>query len=573
MNTEFLQACEKLFPYFRMDFPATIEYQKRIEQEMELIAELDFADHFVRVKNILDLTADIPHITRGSAGCSLVCYLMNISQIDPVEKNIPLVRFMSPHRDSLPDIDLDFPHIYHEEVMKRIFNRWPNTAARLSNYVKYKSRSAFREALRRIQYSGKINRDTVPDDLPDKTRIKVEKIMNKIIGHKRCISKHCGGIVFFDHGLPKSLLTAQNQILLDKHEVEDLAILKVDVLSNRGLTQLVDIQGKRPWEYPDLDPDTVDLMSQCRTIGITQGQSPVFRRVLKNLDVRCRDDVILCSALIRPAAVTGRRKATFFREIQKPGVQYRGGLVYDEDAISLISDTIGCNPADADMYRRAFIKGNEEVAMEFIQRIGYHENKNEIIDLLKNMDGFGLCKAHAINLGNLVWGLGYEKAHNPAKFWKSAFNHSASMYKPWVYVEEAKVDGMKFSGHRAPFELDGNTLVNLDYRANLFSDQISEYREHGMWTHADFMPGMYYHSDGDKVEIRGLIACGRNYKKDAKKYITFITLGVGSGQLIDCVIPYDRDWRDSDVISGKGFIRNRAGNTVVELYDHKTEVI
>ena len=68
---------ENLIKKFIRQIPDTPEYNQRLEQELELIAQLGFAKHFLRVREILDLTQDIPHITRGSAGSSLICLLLN----------------------------------------------------------------------------------------------------------------------------------------------------------------------------------------------------------------------------------------------------------------------------------------------------------------------------------------------------------------------------------------------------------------------------------------------------------------------------------------------------------------
>ena len=135
---------EQLVKQFRRALPQDTRYADRLEEELELIRDQNFSKHFLRVREILDLTPDIPHITRGSAGSSLVCWLMGISDLDPVAEGIPIARFMNPKRDDLPDIDLDFPHWQQATVMNRIFRRWPGQSARVSNYVMYKEKSARR---------------------------------------------------------------------------------------------------------------------------------------------------------------------------------------------------------------------------------------------------------------------------------------------------------------------------------------------------------------------------------------------------------------------------------------------
>ena len=225
---------ELLIKKFTRALPDTEQYQLRLEQELELIAQLGFAKHFLRVREILDLTKDIPHITRGSAGSSLICWLMGISDVDPIQERIPLARFMNPKRDDLPDIDLDFPHYQQETVMNRIYKRWPGQSARVSNFVTYKEKSAVREAAKRYGAKGRLKRNFKLADVVPEYAEEAERLAKKLVGKKRCISKHCGGILIFDRAVPKSLINAENQILLDKYEIEDLEHFKIDILANRS---------------------------------------------------------------------------------------------------------------------------------------------------------------------------------------------------------------------------------------------------------------------------------------------------------------------------------------------------
>ena len=235
---------ETLIGRFIRELPNDKKYEDRLAEELDIIAKLGFAKHFLRVVEILNLTSDIPHITRGSAGSSLICWLLGISDVDPIAEHIPLSRFMNPKREDLPDIDLDFPHWKQETVMNRIFKKWAGQSARVSNYVTYKEKSARREAAKRLGAKGKLKRnfkfeEVVPEFVED-----AERLSNKLMGKKRCISKHCGGILIFDTKVPKSLINGENQILLDKYETEDLEHFKIDILANRGLSQLWEISNK-----------------------------------------------------------------------------------------------------------------------------------------------------------------------------------------------------------------------------------------------------------------------------------------------------------------------------------------
>ena len=377
------QELEKLISLFTRQLPDNQAYAQRLEEELEIIARLGFAKHFLRVREILDLTQDIPHITRGSAGSSLLCWLLGIGDVDPIAERIPLSRFMNPRRDDLPDIDLDFPHWQQETVMNRIFRRWPGQSARVSNYVTYKEKSALREAAKRYGAKGTLKRDfKLSEVIAPEYVSEAQRLAEKLLGKKRCISKHCGGILIFDRAVPKSLINGENQILLDKYEIEDLEHFKIDVLANRGLSQLWEIEQRELMNYPEEDEATAALLTSGNTLGVTQGESPAMKRLFRALKTRTRSDCVLATALIRPVATMGRRRANSFQDWSQDS--FEDHIVFEDDAIILISEILGCDQYEADMWRRAFAKKNEEKIFEFMQMIGKNPRRDEVLTALRD---------------------------------------------------------------------------------------------------------------------------------------------------------------------------------------------
>lgn len=558
--------------------PDQPQYIDRLTQELEIIDQQNFAPHFLTVLEILELTRDIPHITRGSAGSSLVCYLLGITDVDPVAHDIPLARFMNPLRDDLPDIDVDYGQKFHKTVLERIYAHWPGRAARLSNYVKYRDKSADKEALKRVcGIRGKEARRKKPEQLvPEHQRAEWNSLRKKLLGKKRCISKHPGGVVVFDQPPARSLiLEKDNQILLDKYEVEDLALLKVDILSNRGLSVLWDCSNKGPFDYNHECDVTLEMLARGDSFGIVQGESPVMRRTLRALRPQTWDDLTLATALIRPAALTGRQKGVFFREWiganRRPGVlKHRDGLVYDEDAIELICRVLNTGSYEADMYRRGFVKKNEEMMMEFLTRIGEHPQKEEILYLLSNMDGFGLCKAHSINLGRLIYAQAYEKTHNPRKFWLAVLENACSMYRPWVHMEAAKRAGWRIQGNRRPWKVRGDVLYNDDWTIPLFESHFDQMAARGFWSHDSWMPGCYYQQMGDVATFCGLIATHRVYHKGKGEFVTFATLGTGAGQFVEVVLPGAVHLKHASLVEGMGEVMVKHNSITVNVKQFKT---
>ena len=546
-----LEQIKSLLSQFRRSCPDTQEYQHRLVEEFEIITAQRFTEYFLKIRRVLDLNSDIPHMTRGSAGSSLVCYLMGITDVDPVEWHIPFARFLNPLRDDLPDVDIDVPHHKQALAMQRIFDAWPGKSARISNYVLYKEKSARREAARRLGAKGRLPRDIDYKKL-GVDEIEARRIEKKLMGKTRCLSKHCGGVILFDRKLPQSLFREDNLILLDKNEVEDLEHLKVDILANRGLSQLMEIDPTRMiHEYPAQDEVTSDLLARGDVLGVTQGESPAMRRLFRAIRPTSVADCVFATALVRPVAMEGRRKAAWFRDWTADGVKERA-IVCEDDAIERIMKLIGVNAYEADMYRRAFAKKNEEKIMEFMNLLGDHPLKDDIYREMLNLSGFGLCRAHAVNLGRLIWALAYQKAHNPKEFWRAALLHCQGSYARWVYRNEVK---------RAGWD-----LRDLGFSNWITEDAVASFQEHGAWNSPGFLPGMGVQSlYSEYYQFAGIVANSRVFKRDRKQYIHFITLGVGEGEYVDIIVDRPVKYFNGAVIVGQGRRLSRDGSQFLQV--------
>ena len=534
-----LENIERLYSRFKRPVPPGPEYQNRLAEEFELILSQRFTDYFLQICDIIDLTEDLVHMTRGSAGSSLVCYLLGITDVDPIEWNIPVARFMNPLRDDLPDVDIDFEHHRQTEVMERIFRKWPGKTARLSNYVTYKEKSARREAAKRLGATGNLPRNFTYEKLGLDAK-EAKRIERKLIGKKRAISKHCGGIVMFARQLPKSLITQDNQILLDKYEIEDLEHLKVDILANRGLSQLLEIDPDTPLaSYPTHDDRTARLLCRGDVLGVTQGESPAMRRLFRAIQPESVYDCVFATAMIRPVAMSGRQKAAMFQDWSREATQ--DSVVFEDDAIEIISSIIGVDQYEADSYRRAFAKKNDEKILEFVERLGNNPRKAEAMAALQELSGFGLCRAHAVNLGRLIWALAYQKAHNPEAFWRANLRHCQGSYKAWVYQCEA---------HRRGLET-----------------------KPGWWQHG-FVPNCYVKQQWlERVEFAGVIANGRVFRGKNGKYVTFLTLGTNYGEYIDITVPRAFAYRDGEIVHGRGVVRHSNNSDYIQCSDAKLYTI
>jgi error-prone DNA polymerase len=367
-----------LLPYFRRPLPTSDVYAQRLQEELRIAEKHGLERMFVQVREILDLMPDVPHNIRGSAGSSLLCYYLGITEIDPVAWEIPVTRFMHDLRPDAPDIDIDVPYNRRDEVFERVFRKYGNRVARVSN---------------------KVHRD----------------------GEFHHWSLHCGGLIIMDDAIPSHMLLKPGQLNMNKDDVEKAGFYKVDLLSSRALAQLDGISDRPLFDYPKEDPLAAQVLSSGNSIGIIGGESPAFRKAAVSIGVQRMEDAMLATSLIRPAAAEDKKS-------EEP-------LVYEDDVISAIAKACRCSPEIADAVRRAIVKGRGE---EIRGADGEPILKDAA--LRKRVEAFrayAFCKSHGVAYGAVVWALAYHKARDPHRFWKSTLAHAHSMYRPWVHPHEA----------------------------------------------------------------------------------------------------------------------------------------
>ena len=410
---------------FVKPLPNKSNYHKRLKIELKLIRKKKLEAYLIRAVNILKITNYIPHVTRGSCGSSLVCFLLGISNVDPVEMNISFSRFLNKYRNNLPDIDFDFPHYLRDEVFLKLELKWPNQVARISNHVYWHDKSALREAIRRIGFRKQIPKEQLLNfvkSLPFEKQIKVQKIKKKLEDTFRYYSLHCGGIIFFHAGVPDNLILNKkilNQIVYNKHDVAKTQNFKIDILSSRGISQLIGICGNSI-DFADCkyDEETYKMLQNGDNIGITLAESPLMRKAMMMIKPKSIKDIAICLAIIRPAAKDAR--------IGNNEIDYKTRYIYDDDAIQYIQEILDCDECQADIYRKAFSKNKAHLINEFSLKIKNRPDKIKIIKNLKSLHFYSFCKSHAYSYAQLVWALAYQKANNPKKFWVSTINNCHS---------------------------------------------------------------------------------------------------------------------------------------------------
>lgn len=525
--------------------PNTPKYLSRLKEEFQIIESKGFVKVFHQVRTILDLAGDTPHLLRGSAASSLICYLLGISDIDPLKYNITLARFMNTTRTDYPDIDIDFPHYARDGIWQALRDRYPGMVARISNDVRYKPKSAMREAIRKFGYRKRVpKRYNLADIFPDRgIQYQVRRYAKHLIGKHRTWALHCGGVIIYKDKIPKDLLLdkERDQIAVTKYDVDDNKLIKIDLLCSRGLSVVTELSNKKLCDYNHYDKQTAKLLQVGNNLGIVQGESRTMRKAMMALGVKNAHHVALCLALIRPAAADGGRKAAFLRDkIRKPKQ-----IIYDEDSIHYIAESIGCDYAQADRYRRGFSKGNLAVIAEFRSQLKENQEYGKVITDLKHLRKYSFCKGHALAYGQMVWAQAYHKAHNPELFWKAVLKHSHSSYRRWVHKREAICHGIELYNPKM--------LISTE-----------QFKETKWWDGQDFLPGMGVEREGDKVYFRGVVANARAVNKTGEK-VVMMCIGYDNQKYLDLIIPFKAINNAWNVIEGVGRLKQSIGVNYVEV--------
>ena len=439
---------------FIRTLPKGIQYEKRLNYELYMIESKKLIGYIMRALEILDMTKHIPHVTRGSCGSSLVCYLVGISHVDPIKYNIKFSRFLNEYRNNLPDIDFDFPYNMRDEVFLKLQMKWTVKIALISNHFYYHEKSSIRESLRQIGIKGFISKYDVHHVVNGLNKIKKKEFDSKVKeldGSFRGYMLHCGGIVYYPEGVPEDLkLKNKNehcfnnglsQITLNKHDVSANNQFKIDILSSRALAQLFQTLNYRTIDFEKHyeDTKTKELLMSGNNIGLTFAESPLIRKSFMKIKPKTVDEIAICLSIIRPAAKDARE----FEEVE----DLKDKFVFDDDAIDILSKSLDITEDLADKYRRGFAKGDQDIIDEVCIDLMMVNNKlkDDVLNKLKNLRKYSFCKSHAYSYAQLVWQLAYVKAHYPYEFWKATLNHCESSYKKWVHYYEARCVGIHYN--------------------------------------------------------------------------------------------------------------------------------
>jgi error-prone DNA polymerase len=446
-----------------------------VEHELELIHDLQYEPFFLTVYDIVAFarSQDILCQGRGSAANSAVCFCLGITEVDPERMATLVERFISKERNEPPDIDVDFEHERREEVIQYIYRKYGRDRAALAaTVVTYRPRSALRDVGKALGLSG-LQVDRLAKSMQwwdgsevDDSRVleagldpgspvirRLLYLVRQVIGFPRHLSQHVGGFVI-SNGPLSELVPVENATMEDrtviqweKNDLEDLGLLKVDVLGlgmltaiRRSFDLIREYDGR---EYtlatvPAEDPVVYDMICDGDTMGVFQIESRAQIAMLPRLKPRCYYDLVIEVAIIRPGPIQGDMVHPYLRRrngeeaVEYPSEEVRevlqrtlGVPIFQEQVMQLAVVAAGFTPGEADRLRRAMAawkrRGGlgpfEERLIRGMRERGYEEEfARQIFQQILGFGEYGFPESHSASFALLVYVSCWLKCHEPAAF-------------------------------------------------------------------------------------------------------------------------------------------------------------
>ena len=480
---------------------------KRLDDELETIRELGYASYFLTVGDVTELIREmgVRSAARGSGAGSLVNYLLGVSGVDPIRHGLLMERFLSPLRQALPDIDIDVESARRLEVYERILDRYTGErCVTVSMMDTYRVRHAVRDVGAALGMPpGEIDaiakafphirardaRNALRDlpelrasGLSDQRLDLMFGLVERLDGLPRHIAVHPCGVLLSDATLLERTPVEASYAgfpmsQFDKDDVEDLGLLKLDVLGIRmqssmahALAEIERVDGVRidlddEAQVPFDDETTFAMISSAKTLGVFQIESPGQRELVGKSGIESFEDIITDISLFRPGPVKsdmitpylnakqGWRAPSYLHDDLRPILaQTQGVVVFHEQVIEMIARFARISYAEADEKRRALgdVEGMAETRLWFFPRAlghGYHLDVVEgIWKVLEAFASFGFCKAHAAAFALPTYQSAWLKAHWPAHFIAGVLTHDPGMYPKRLILDDARQLGISVLG-------------------------------------------------------------------------------------------------------------------------------
>ncbi|MBU2500006.1 DNA polymerase III subunit alpha [bacterium] len=455
----------------------TAELNERLEFELGVIRQMEFAGYFLIVWDFIDAARklDIPvGPGRGSAAGSLVCYSMGITDIDPIRHQLLFERFLNPDRISMPDIDVDFCFEKRGRIIEYVAEKYGReNVSQIITFGTMAAKAVLKDVARVLEFPF-ADSNRISALVPEEVGITLQRALDEAPGLKEVAQEseahamllrnalvleglnrntgiHAAGVLItpsplIEHAPLYKSTKGDITVQFDMKMSEALGLLKMDFLGlrtltviDKALTLIAESTGKRMTaaEIPTDDEGTFKLLQEGRTVGVFQLESSGMQELVRKMAPTCWDDITAICALYRPGPLGaemdkvyveckhGRRKVEFKHPVLEPILKDTYGVIlYQEQVMQIASAMGGFTMAEADTLRKAMGKKNqkmmEEMKVQFLAGAGEkgldQRLARETYEEMEFFAQYGFNKSHSAAYALLSIQTAWLKAHHPAEF-------------------------------------------------------------------------------------------------------------------------------------------------------------
>ena len=478
-------------------------YAARYERETSVIHQLGFEDYFFIIADLVRYARKHMFVgpARGSSCGSLVCYLMGITTVDPIEHDLMFERFIDPHRADLPDIDIDFSEQHRDMVFTYLADRYgQERVARLGTIAYLREKSIannvgaylqipgfkFEPVLRSVvRDEGNASNEHLPtyftktlDTTTEGKRLLKEfpevDVVRRLEGHPTHRSTHAAGAVVTSTPIYDYVAVDErtNTVELDKFDAQDLEMLKIDALGLKQLSVFEDtleLIGK-PHDFlvklPLDDRLAFEVLNQRKFSGIFQYNGASVQKVSSSFVVENFEDMVATTSLARPGPMgaggtdrwlwvrTGKEPARLPHPLFEPILGRTHGIVIYQEQVMQIGRQIGdmewprvtklrkvvqyfTGKAEMDAFRNEYLKGATAKGIDLAAA-------NAFWDEMLAFGAYAFNRSHAVAYSLLSYWCCWLKAHHPLEFAAGMLNHEADPERQRQMLVELQAEGVDY---------------------------------------------------------------------------------------------------------------------------------
>jgi DNA-directed DNA polymerase III PolC len=474
----------------------TPEYQARLERELSLIKEKQYESYFIVVADMILWAKQRMLVgpARGSSAGSLVCFLLQITEVDPLVHQLIFERFIDVNRNDLPDIDVDFNDQKREQVFDYLAERYGRAqVARIGSVNRLKPRSVMAHVGKKmgvphgatfgvinvlIEYSsgdsryGKGLEDTLANTQPGKdfmARYPEAALMGELENHASHSGQHAAGIIVANVPVVEYCTVRDGIAHIDKKDAEHLNLLKIDALGLRTLGVIEDTGCITPQELYDLelnDPEVFDVFNQRKFSGLFQFEGAAQRRVSVQVPVTSFKQIDHVTALARPGPLGGGAANTYInRNAGREETAYHhpsmegylgdtmGVVLYQEQVMRIVRELGNFSWEDTSTIRKAMSgrKGKEffdRHGERFVEGAARLEipaaEAAEIWDEICSFGAWGMNKSHTVSYAVISYWCAYMKRYHPLEYAAACLRNAKDDEQTVEILRELSEEGVSF---------------------------------------------------------------------------------------------------------------------------------